>query len=89
LRGYTWASGDPRCTTYNHYYTPNSTNYDCVANDGTTFVGISWKAARSNHSNGVNLLLGDGSVRFVTNSVSSSTWAALSTRAGTEVVGDY
>jgi prepilin-type processing-associated H-X9-DG protein len=87
LRGYTWASGDPRCATYNHYYTPNSPSYDCVANDGTTFTGLSWKGARSNHPGGVNLLLGDGSVHFVSQTISLTTWRSLSTRAGGEVLG--
>ena len=31
-RGYLWASGEIRCASYNHYYTPNSPHYDCVAN---------------------------------------------------------
>ena len=47
------------------------------------------KGARSRHSGGVNLLLADGSVRFVSNSVDSNTWRYLATRAGSEVLGDY
>ena len=38
---------------------------------------------------GVNVLLGDGSVRFVTNGIEPKTWQALSTRAGGEVVGEF
>jgi prepilin-type N-terminal cleavage/methylation domain-containing protein/prepilin-type processing-associated H-X9-DG protein len=42
------------------------------------------------HGDGCNVLLGDGSVRFVTTFVDPSTWVALSTRDGGEVVrGDY
>jgi prepilin-type N-terminal cleavage/methylation domain-containing protein/prepilin-type processing-associated H-X9-DG protein len=43
--------------------------------------------ASSNHTNGVNLLLCDGSVRFVTNSITVATWRSLATRAGGEVPG--
>jgi prepilin-type N-terminal cleavage/methylation domain-containing protein/prepilin-type processing-associated H-X9-DG protein len=43
--------------------------------------------ARSYHSGGVNALLMDGSVHFVTNAVSLATWRALGSRAGGEVVG--
>ena len=43
--------------------------------------------SRSYHSAGVNTLLMDGSVRFVSNSVSLATWRALVTGAGGEVVG--
>ncbi len=38
---------------------------------------------------GGNVLLGDGSVRFVPTSVNLNTWAALSSIHGGEVVGDY
>jgi prepilin-type N-terminal cleavage/methylation domain-containing protein/prepilin-type processing-associated H-X9-DG protein len=42
------------------------------------------------HGNGCNVLLGDGSVRFVTTFINPNTWVALSTRDGGEVVnGDY
>jgi prepilin-type processing-associated H-X9-DG protein len=43
-------------------------------------------AARSRHSGGVNGLLGDGSVRFLKDSIDLRTWKALSSRAGGEVV---
>jgi prepilin-type processing-associated H-X9-DG protein len=46
--------------------------------------------ASSAHTNGVNLLLCDGSVRFVPNSISVTTWRSLATRAGSETLGsDY
>lgn len=40
----------------------------------------------SRHPGGVNMLMADGSVRFIKNSVSVYTWWALSTMAGGEVV---
>ena len=45
--------------------------------------------ARSYHGGGVNVVLMDGSVRFVTDAVQPATWRALATRAGGEVVGEY
>ncbi|WP_165072930.1 DUF1559 domain-containing protein [Paludisphaera rhizosphaerae] len=47
--------------------------------------------ARSHHGGGVNVLLGDGSVRFVRDSVAGPLWRALGTIAGGEVVtaGSY
>jgi prepilin-type N-terminal cleavage/methylation domain-containing protein/prepilin-type processing-associated H-X9-DG protein len=50
---------------------------------GPTFAAIT---ARSYHPGGVNVLLGDGSVRFVKTTVNGTTWRALSTVAGGEVV---
>lgn len=92
-RMYTWVAGDPRCTIYNHYYAPNDRrNPDCVAN----FVGTpsdplarstahSFSTARSQHTSGVNVLNGDGSVRVVSDSIDLVIWRALATRNGGEV----
>jgi prepilin-type N-terminal cleavage/methylation domain-containing protein/prepilin-type processing-associated H-X9-DG protein len=43
-------------------------------------------AARSRHTGGVNAAMGDGSVRFFTNSIDIATWRGLSTARGGEVV---
>jgi prepilin-type processing-associated H-X9-DG protein len=88
-RGFTWASGEMRCTSYNHYYTPNSKTYDCVTNDALTFTSFAFRAARSRHPGGVNVLLGDGSVRFVYDSVDLAIWRGISTRAQGEVANDF
>jgi prepilin-type N-terminal cleavage/methylation domain-containing protein/prepilin-type processing-associated H-X9-DG protein len=89
-RGFMWASGEARCVSYNHYYTPNSKNFDCIANDPTmTYISVGYRAARSKHTGGVNLLLADGSVRFVEDAISLQIWRALGTCTGGEVVGDY
>ncbi len=45
--------------------------------------------ARSFHTGGVNISLMDGSVRFVSGSVSVETWRALGSRAGGEVAIDF
>src|SRR5262245_51886225 len=82
-RGFMWASGEARCVSYNHYYTPNSKNFDCIANDPTTtYIAVGYRAARSRHSGGVNVVLADGSVRFVADSIALPTWRALGSRAG-------
>jgi prepilin-type N-terminal cleavage/methylation domain-containing protein/prepilin-type processing-associated H-X9-DG protein len=43
----------------------------------------------AHHPGGCNVLLGDGSVRFISATINQLTWAALSSRAGGEVVGEY
>lgn len=45
--------------------------------------------ASSRHIGGVNALLCDGSVRFIRDAISPTTWAGLGTRDGGEVLGDY
>jgi prepilin-type N-terminal cleavage/methylation domain-containing protein len=88
-RGFMWASGEMRCASYNHFYTPNAPIFDCVNNDGATITAFAWRGARSMHTNGVNLLRGDGSVCFIQNSIDPNTWRGLATRNGGEVLGDY
>ncbi len=53
------------------------------SNGGPIYASIN---SDSYHPGGVNMLLGDGSVRFVKNSVNGMTWRALSTIAGGEVL---
>jgi prepilin-type N-terminal cleavage/methylation domain-containing protein len=92
---YTWIAGEPRCTSYNHYYPPNdSVHPDCVANfTGTDpnlrSTGHGLSTARSQHSGGVEVWLCDGSVRFISESLDLSVWRALATRDGGEPLGNY
>ena len=46
------------------------------------------KAARSKHTGGVNTLFGDGSIRFIQNAISPTTWRAMGTMNGGEVISD-
>jgi prepilin-type processing-associated H-X9-DG protein len=50
---------------------------------GPTYMSL---AASSNHPGGVNAVFGDGSVRFVKNTVDPVVWWNLGTIAGGEVV---
>jgi len=43
----------------------------------------------SKHSGGVNFLFGDGSVRFITDSIDGQTWVKLGTRQGGETTNGY
>jgi prepilin-type processing-associated H-X9-DG protein len=48
--------------------------------------GGEFTGARSRHPSGVNALFGDGSVRFVKNSISPNTWVALGSISAGEVI---
>src|SRR5262249_1278646 len=61
-------------------------NRPCSSGNGSTTDTAS---SRSMHGAGVNVGIIDGTVRFVTNNVSSSTWSALSTIANGEIPGDF
>jgi prepilin-type N-terminal cleavage/methylation domain-containing protein/prepilin-type processing-associated H-X9-DG protein len=84
-RGDRWINGGYLSTAYNHWTTPNSSTFDCL-NSANNF-GL--KTARSRHANGVNVLFCDGSIHFISNSVSLQTWQALATRSGSDMVGNY
>src|SRR5262249_54737423 len=72
-------------------YTSGGTTYDVdfvtatEANLGDTYAAVT---ARSYHSGGVNVVMMDGSVRFVPSTIPRAIWRALGTRAGGEVIPD-
>jgi prepilin-type N-terminal cleavage/methylation domain-containing protein/prepilin-type processing-associated H-X9-DG protein len=70
-------------TLYQHVNLPNSRG--CAFPPANCAM-----SANSAHTGGVNLALCDGSVRFVGNTINLTTWRALGTRNGGEVLGgDY
>ena len=95
-----WVDGKVHETGFTTVFPPNTrvalanggTEYDVdvvlatEGNLGDTYAAVT---SRSYHPTGVNALLMDGSVRFVTNSVALATWRALGTRDGGEVGGDF
>ncbi len=101
LRGFTWWGP---ATFFSTYLPPNSTLPDqmntgagangcfseplsglpCTLGPNPGILG-----ARSRHSGGVQVLLGDGSVRFVSNSVDIVTWRGLSSIRAGETLGNF
>jgi prepilin-type N-terminal cleavage/methylation domain-containing protein/prepilin-type processing-associated H-X9-DG protein len=94
LRGFTWWAPGAQFTTV---FPPNTSlpdivtqncnhqptqNLPCVNNGGAWNI----QAARSRHATGVNALMGDGSVRFVPNSIDINVWRAMSTTQGGEAI---
>jgi prepilin-type N-terminal cleavage/methylation domain-containing protein/prepilin-type processing-associated H-X9-DG protein len=81
-RGREWSRGSFIMASYNHFYMPNSNYPDCTdAGRNAAVTG-----PRSFHPGGVNMLMLDGHVQFVKNSVSPMTFRAIATIAGGEVV---
>ena len=68
--GVTWVIGDMTCSTYNHVSTPNTRTCAGMSGGmmmpGTSMANMAVQLPPSSyHPGGVNLLLGDGSVRFI------------------------
>ncbi len=77
---------------YSHFGGPNSMT--CSGNSGADSAWGGRTALvppTSNHSGGVNVCFTDGSVKFIRDSINLTTWWALGTRSGGEVVSasDY
>jgi prepilin-type N-terminal cleavage/methylation domain-containing protein/prepilin-type processing-associated H-X9-DG protein len=92
----TWANGSVFNCGVTTALTPNTrvlalpgdpNPYDIVTTDenqgGPTYAALT---ADSYHPGGVNCLFGDGSVKFIKDSVNGATWRALGTIAGGEVI---
>ncbi len=88
-RGWQYYRGLPALSAYTHTVPPNYAAFDCgnlptsAAPDAYNSAHI---AARSYHSGGVNVCFADGSVHFITNTIDFTTWKALGTRNGGEVL---
>jgi prepilin-type N-terminal cleavage/methylation domain-containing protein/prepilin-type processing-associated H-X9-DG protein len=89
-----WVDGGVHHTGFTTAWTPNKVTGNATIRDldingqrekqgGPTFAAIT---ARSYHPGGVNVLLGDGSVRFIKTTIFGVTWRALGTVSGAEVV---
>ena len=80
--GHSWFLGDFECAAYNHAQEPNGRIPDAITmNEWDGIV-----TARSSHPGGVSTLMGDGSVRFVSQGISRRIWRGLGTRNGDELI---
>ncbi|HEX4590966.1 MAG TPA: DUF1559 domain-containing protein, partial [Gemmataceae bacterium] len=93
-----WAEGFVQYTGLTSLFPPNTLVAYTSPVDGK-ICDVDWACAgtlvyaavtaRSYHPSGVNALLLDGSVRFITDAIPQPTWRALGTRNGGEPVGDF
>jgi hypothetical protein len=83
--GHTWLFPGYKTTAYNHVLPPNSRIPDCAQlPDFCVDGGDGATSARSFHPGGVNVAMGDVSVRFVNDQIDPLVWRAMSTRQGGE-----
>lgn len=82
--GQNWLEGNFNWTRYNHLVPPNRVS----CKNGFTWDGVGM-AASSRHRGGVNVLFGDGRVKFMSEAIDRTTWKHLGTIQGGEVLGDF
>ncbi len=78
-RGYPWREGSIWRTGYTHLLPPNMPCWRCNS-DWWQLV----TPASSFHGNGVNVVMADGAVRFVSSDVNPDAWTAAGSRFGEE-----
>ena len=81
--GSTWFWSGRDSTLYTHTQVPGGAVADCLHH---IFNPLGMATARSWHHGGVNVAMGDGSVRFFSNSTNQTVWRAFGTRNGGELV---
>jgi prepilin-type processing-associated H-X9-DG protein len=85
--GVCWSMGEDCCTQYNHLSPPNTNNCGAKGFPGGMQNMAMDSPPSSMHTGGVNMVLCDGSVRFVPDAISLVTWRALGTRNGGDILG--
>jgi prepilin-type N-terminal cleavage/methylation domain-containing protein/prepilin-type processing-associated H-X9-DG protein len=88
--GREWAIGMAGQTLFNTIAPPNfkgPTCQDCTGCGWMDSDGVF--PARSRHSGGVHVLMGDGAVRFVSDNIDLATWQNLGSIRGNEPIGEF
>ena len=90
-RGWRWGLGVTGFTMFNTIQTPNDSQYKfggcrLAAPPGDWPDSSQTVGAASSHSGGVNVLMADGSVKFVKDTINRMTWWSLGTKAGGEAI---
>lgn len=86
--GARWSMGVMGWTMFSTILTPNEKPYSAcrIGCAGCGIDNTHIMSATSVHPGGVNVCMGDGSVKFIKNSINRQTWVALGTKAGGEVL---
>jgi prepilin-type processing-associated H-X9-DG protein len=99
-RGFNWWGGSSGFTTFQLPNSSSSTDvltgagcgtataaalYPCTTTSSTTLPRQ--LVPRSRHTNGLNVSMVDGSVRYVSNTISLATWRAVGTAQGGDILG--
>ena len=103
--GQFWASGEPEHNNFSTAISPNGPSIDFRLEVSGSRASARVVAASSSHPGGVQVLLGDGTVRFINENINTGSvgadmvtvigespfgiWGALGTIAGEEDIGDF
>jgi prepilin-type N-terminal cleavage/methylation domain-containing protein/prepilin-type processing-associated H-X9-DG protein len=86
--GWSWVMGENCCTLYNHVASPNKNTCGGTGFPGTMTNMAMQVPPSSRHPGGVNVMMCDGAVHFVSDGVDLNIWRAIGTRKGQEVISN-
>ena len=78
-------AGSPPATVYSGFDVPTTTDY---ADDDPVYTPTVWRY-NSRHAGVVNFCFADGSVQFISNNINLTTYRALATIRGGEVIPNF
>ena len=88
--GADWIRGELGQTLFNTLANPNFQYPNCIGcNTCASNNELGLFAARSRHKGGVQVVMGDGAVRFISDSINNSTWQFLGAPADGNVLGEF
>jgi prepilin-type processing-associated H-X9-DG protein len=84
-RGFSWVNAiENQSWTYSTWFRPNDAVTKTQKHECHLWSHPGTFAARSRHPGGVQIMLADGSVRFIRDSIAITTWRNIGSRAGGE-----
>jgi prepilin-type N-terminal cleavage/methylation domain-containing protein len=86
-----WMNGDLGQNIFNTLNTPNAQRPDCLVSCSGCWAATAQmvKTSRSRHIGGVHSLLGDGSVRFISDNLDLNTWQRLGGIRDGATIGEF
>ncbi len=85
-RGKNWSHGAMAFTLFNSVAKPNSIDKWTYCSSSGSGAASTFSATDSYHPGGVNVLMGDGSVKFLKDAINQNIYWALGTKANGEVI---
>jgi prepilin-type N-terminal cleavage/methylation domain-containing protein len=87
--GSTWLYFGYMETAYNHVLEPNARIIDCTSSSLPDMLPPGAHTSRSLHHGGVNVMMGDASVRFISSSIDRKVWRSLGSIQGQEQLSEF
>lgn len=86
---HSWIDRNTGANPFLWVHHPSQGYVDATAQDIPDTHSYNNRAAESHHTGGVQVMMADGHLKFISDNIDLNVYIALYTRAGNEVIGDY